>query len=136
MQPVESGGPAAPSYLKCHPVGHWQRAGDFRAPELGGGLEQAEQSLVKLRTDDLVWRQVGDEVMVLDLATSQYLSVNPTGSVLWPLLVEGSQRGDLVRELVEHFEVDEATAAADTETFLSSLSNFLLTGLAGTEPGR
>jgi hypothetical protein len=105
-------------------------------PELGGDLEQAEQSLVKLRTDDLVWRQVGDEVMVLDLATSQYLSVNPTGSVLWPLLVEGSRRDDLVRELVEHFEVDEATAAADTEAFLSSLSNFLLPGMVGVDPGQ
>lgn len=95
-------------------------------------MEKVEPSLVKLRTENLVWRQVGDEVIVLDMATSQYLSVNPTGAVLWRLLVEGSRLDDLVRELVEHFEVDEATAAADTEAFLSSLSNYLAPGLDGT----
>ena len=84
-------------------------------------MEQSNQDLVKLRTDNLVWRQVGDEVMVLDAASSQYLSVNKTGTVLWPLLLEGCHRAELIQALKTSFEVDDATAASDAEKFLSSL---------------
>lgn len=88
--------------------------------DLIAGMAQGTRGLLKLR-DHLVWRQVGDEVMVLDIDTSEYLSVNASGAVLWPLLTQGCRREDLERALVEHFAVDEATACADTERFLASL---------------
>jgi hypothetical protein len=95
-------------------------------PTLGAAVEQSNQDLVKLRTDNLVWRQVGDEVMVLDAASSQYLSVNKTGTVLWPLLLEGCQRTDLVEALKANFGVDDDVAASDAEKFLSSLRDLNL----------
>jgi hypothetical protein len=91
----------------------------------------AEVETVKLRHDKIVWRQVGDEVMILDTDTSQYLSVNRTGTVLWPMLVEGCAKIQLVKALRENFEVDEAMAAADVNRFLSSLQELgLLDGAA------
>jgi len=71
-------------------------------------VEHSNAHVVKLRTDELVWRQVGDEVLILDAASSQYLSVNETGSALWPLLLEGCQRADLAQSLVTRFGVDES----------------------------
>lgn len=85
-------------------------------------MEQGADTLFKLR-DHLVWRQVGDEVMVLDIETSQYLSVNASGAVLWPLLTEGCRREDLERALVEHFGIDDETARGDTDRFLGSLDD-------------
>ena len=83
-------------------------------------MAQSMDDMLKLR-DHLVWLQVGDEVMVLDTDTSQYLSVNSSGAVLWPLLTDGCRREDLERALVDHFDVDDETARADTERFLASL---------------
>lgn len=91
-----------------------------RPADLIINMAQSTDDLLKLR-DHLVWRQVGDEVMVLDTDTSQYLSVNSSGAVLWPLLTDGCRREDLERALVEHFDVDDETARADTERFLASL---------------
>jgi Coenzyme PQQ synthesis protein D (PqqD) len=84
-------------------------------------LPQVEDGQVKLRAGQLVWRQVGDEVVALDTARSQYLSVNKTGALLWPMLMEGSTRPDLVRALVERYGLDEETAAKDTADFLTAL---------------
>jgi hypothetical protein len=83
-------------------------------------MAETTQSLLRLR-DDLIWRQIGDEVMVLDTATSEYLSVNASGAVLWPLLAEGCRPDDLQRALVERFDIDQETAEQDTQRFLSSL---------------
>ncbi|MGH9104679.1 MAG: PqqD family protein [Acidimicrobiales bacterium] len=84
-------------------------------------MDQSTEGFVKLRTDDVAWRQVGDEVMLLDTNTSQYLSVNRTGTALWPLLIDGCEASRLTQALVEEFEVDQARASADAEAFLSSL---------------
>lgn len=86
-------------------------------------MNQGNQSVVKLRTDDLAWRQVGDEVMVLDTNKSEYLSVNKTGSVLWELLLTGCTRADLARALAEHFQIDDTGATTDAENFVSSLED-------------
>jgi len=96
-------------------------------------VEHSSAQLVKLRMDELTWRQVGGEVLILDAATSQYLSVNETGSTLWPLLVEGCRRADLAQALVTRFGVDEDRAAADAEMFLSSLREL---GLLDEDPGQ
>lgn len=92
----------------------------------------SEAPPVKLRPDKVVWRQVGDEVMVLDTGSSQYLSVNPTGTYLWPMLIEGCPRPQLVQALVDKFDIDEQTASSDVEKFLSSLQDLgLLEGAEG-----
>lgn len=86
-------------------------------------MSQGDQTVVKLRTDDLAWRQVGDEVIVLDTNNSEYLSVNKTGSVLWDLLLVGCARADLARALAEHFQIDDRGATTDAERFVSSLED-------------
>lgn len=83
-------------------------------------MAESTEALLKLR-EDLVWRQVGDEIMVLDTATSEYLSVNSSGALLWALLAEGCRPEDLVRVLIDRFGIDRETAEVDTQRFLSLL---------------
>jgi hypothetical protein len=86
-------------------------------------VDQSNQVIVKLRADNLMWRQVGNELMVLDTNSSEYLAVNKTGVALWPLLLAGATRAVLAEALVEHFQIDLATAASDAERFVSSLED-------------
>jgi hypothetical protein len=88
--------------------------------------------LVKLRTDNVVWRQVGDEVMILDTESSEYLSVNESASLLWPLLLGGCTRAALGQTLIDRFGIDNATAATDVDELLAQLGEFgLLEKVAG-----
>ena len=73
----------------------------------------------RLKTDRIAWRQVGDEVVVLDLSTSQYLSANATAGLLWRGLERGATRDELIAELTQEYEVDADTAAADVDDFLA-----------------
>jgi hypothetical protein len=81
-----------------------------------------ENRLLRLNADRVTWRRVGDELVVLDLVGSAYLSVNDTGAAVWDLLDGGAARADLVAALLEAFEVDEATAASDIDEFIADLA--------------
>jgi len=86
-------------------------------------VHQSDEVIVKLRADNLMWRQVGDELMVLDTNSSEYLAINKTGVALWPLLLAGATRDVLAEALAENFHIDFATAATDAARFLSSLED-------------
>ena len=71
------------------------------------------------------WRNVSGEVVALDLESSAYLSVNDTGSVLWPLVASGTTRGGLVDELLARFDVDADEARRDVAEFVEQLRSFV-----------
>src|SRR4051794_33969635 len=55
------------------------------------------------------------QVLALDGSTRVYLSVNRTGTVLWPALAAGATREELLARLVERFDVGDDAAARDLD---------------------
>jgi len=78
-------------------------------------------SELRLRADRLHWLETDGEVVALDEQLLVYLNANPTGAVLWQALAKGTTREELIRGLVAEFEVDDTTAAADVDRFLTDL---------------
>ncbi len=74
-----------------------------------------------LRQSGLTSRRVGDDVVVLDLEQSRYLSLAGSGAVLYELLQQDCKLDDLVATLLERYEVDEQTARRDVEAFVEQL---------------
>ena len=65
---------------------------------------------------------VGGSTLVLDVRTSQYLSVSGSGIVIWGMLAEGTTRDQIVARLLDEFEVDSNTAAMHVDKFIDDLS--------------
>lgn len=78
-------------------------------------------TIYRMRPDRLEWRQVEGEVVVLDVKSSQYLALNSSGAVLWPMLSDGVTKDQMVAALVDAFEVDVATATVDVDAFIQDL---------------
>jgi hypothetical protein len=76
---------------------------------------------LRLRRDDLSWRELDDELIVLDLTKSKYLMVNDTGAVIWHRLADGATEAELVQAVVDAFEVEPAQAEADVRSFVETL---------------
>jgi hypothetical protein len=77
---------------------------------------------VRLRDKGLLWREVGGEIVALSLHSSQYVSVNDSGSELWELLATGTTPRAMTRVLADRWHLDEQQATSDIETFLAQLS--------------
>lgn len=76
-----------------------------------------------MRRADLSWKEIDDEVIVLDLRSSQYLTTNASGTLVWRHLVDGATFVELVAAVEDHFGVAEEIAARDVATFCSSLDD-------------
>ena len=67
----------------------------------------------------MAWQRIEGETILLNLAASTYLGVNGSGTVLWPGLVEGCTREQLVSRMCDTYGVDRAQATADVTAFLA-----------------
>jgi hypothetical protein len=77
---------------------------------------------LQLKVDDVVWRDAEDELVVLELSTSVYLTLNGTAKLLWEALSGGATTETLVETLIREYEIDSEQARADVEGFLAVLT--------------
>jgi hypothetical protein len=66
-------------------------------------------------------RPVGDETVLLDLASGIYFGVDGVAKRIWELIAEGQNLGQAVETIVSEFEVEAAQAEADVLAFASEL---------------
>ncbi|HEX3794487.1 MAG TPA: PqqD family protein [Acidimicrobiales bacterium] len=75
------------------------------------------------RSVDLEWREVEGELVLLDLRTQCYMSLNRTGAALWPLMVDGTDRSHLIEALVSRHGVTSEVATRDVDTLVVQLAD-------------
>lgn len=78
-------------------------------------------SRLALRADDLHWREIADEIVVLEGRGSRYLAINSSGSLLWRMLARGTTRDDLIAALVDQYGLDADGAAVDADRFVDQM---------------
>lgn len=76
---------------------------------------------VRIRQSGLSSRRVDDEIVILDLDQSRYLTLGGSGAALFDLLQQGSDVEGLVAALLASYDVDEDTARRDVDAFVDQL---------------
>jgi hypothetical protein len=76
---------------------------------------------MKLRVDDLTWREIDGDLVVLDLRSSTYLTANASASVLMRELTDERTLPELTQALVDAFDITEPRAEQDVRAFLDEL---------------
>ena len=89
-------------------------------------MNQPDLAPLRLRPQGVAWREVEGEVVVLDVTTSQYLQVNEAGSLLFPLLADGTTREQLEAALQEKYELPAEQATRDVDAFMTMLQELNL----------
>jgi hypothetical protein len=77
---------------------------------------------IRLRGDNLFWRESGGEIVALDATGSRYFAANRSAAPLWKGLAEGTTEADLVAMLCERYSLSREAAEADVAAFLEELS--------------
>ncbi len=87
------------------------------------------ESLVTLNTESTVQRkdgqllasEVGDELVMMDLESGNYISLNRMGHIIWQQTAQPVKVRDLLHYLTERFNVTEEQCAVDTFTYLNNM---------------
>ena len=85
-------------------------------------MPKAQDAEVAYRIPERVAaRTVAGEVVLLDLESGTFFSLNATGTSVWRGLVNAESHADIVAGLVSDYDVTETIAAADMDELLRDL---------------
>ncbi|HET8643289.1 MAG TPA: PqqD family protein [Pseudonocardiaceae bacterium] len=76
---------------------------------------------MRLRSNEITARTIGDETIVLSLPASRYFTITGVGVRLFELLATETSLDELVVRIVEEYDVDAAVARRDIEGFVGRL---------------
>jgi hypothetical protein len=79
--------------------------------------------------DTVLWQQVGDEVVLVDLVRGEYHALDDIGSAIWQAFEECPDVATALERMHAQYDVDEDRLAHDVEAFVEQL---LSTGLLVT----
>ena len=66
-------------------------------------------------------RLVGDETVLLDLASGMYFGLDGVGKRIWETVAEGHSLGEIAAVIASEYEVGDAQAQTDVIEFASDL---------------
>lgn len=66
-------------------------------------------------------REMGEETVILDLASGTYFSLNPMGTLFWQLAREGCSLAQMCERIGSEYEVERAQLEADLQRLAAEL---------------
>lgn len=70
---------------------------------------------------DVVFRELGGEMVLLNLKSGLYFGLNETGTQMWTLLMQLHEPGRVVAALEQEYAVSRAQLESDLRALLSAL---------------
>lgn len=67
-----------------------------------------------------LWKEIGDQVVILHFESGRYFSLNASGSLIWKAVLENLPQDRIADRLCAEFDVDRETARQDTEHMVCS----------------
>ena len=71
--------------------------------------------------DHVHYRDLHDEIVLLDSRSDAYLGLNPSAAIVWSTLAGGHSTGQAAAALVERFGISATVAERDVATLITDL---------------
>jgi hypothetical protein len=73
-------------------------------------------------SDSVVWTDLGDEVVILNLDTGIYFGLEHVGARTWKLIADGRTRQEVLQTIAVEYETSDEQAEQDLEELVGELS--------------
>lgn len=109
------------STLLGEPVGPARLENGRSARPEPSNVEPPSRSAMYTVSTEVLTQAVGDDLVLLDMKSSNYYYLNPVGVEIWSLLKEGRTADQIAGTLLPRFEVTEAALRADVDAVIRDL---------------
>lgn len=72
-------------------------------------------------SDKVVFRKVEDKVVLINLETGYYYSLNKMGGLIFNSIRDGRHHSDILNDIKREFDVSESKAEDDFNSFIEEL---------------
>ena len=76
---------------------------------------------IYISSEEITWRDVNGELVVLKLTSGEYFSFNEVGRLTWLNLTEGKSIKEIVKVIEKEYDVTTDQAQSDVYTFIEGL---------------
>jgi hypothetical protein len=73
------------------------------------------------RSDNFVFNEVDGELVMMNIETGSYASLNETGKAIWLALDSPQTSNEIIDILLLEYEIDRATCEADVSPFIDKM---------------
>lgn len=71
--------------------------------------------------DSVLYQEVGDEIVLLNMTSQEYFGLDSVGADVWQLLMDHQDVAAVAKRLAAVYTIDEQTAREDIESLVSDL---------------
>lgn len=90
-------------------------------------------TIILCRAADKLSTSIDDETVILDMASSNYIGLNPVATRIWELIEQEISFTTLCEKLVAEYDVPENSCRADILSFLQEMLDNHLISIQQTE---
>lgn len=84
--------------------------------------EITDSSIIQ-RKNNLLYSEIQDEIVALNIDTSEYIGFNAVGSRIWSIIEQPIGFAELLNSIVQEFDVNSEQARTDAMHFLQKLDD-------------
>ena len=84
-------------------------------------------------SDDVVFRVLDREAVILSLSSGVYFGLDKVGTRMWQLIAEGQSTDRTIQMLIEEYEADEEVLRRDFDGLTRQLMNKALIQITSSE---
>ncbi len=72
-------------------------------------------------SENIAWRNVNEEVVILNLKSGEYFTLNDVGQFVWLAVADQKNMEEIRQKVVDAFDVSPKKASEDIEEFISRM---------------
>lgn len=85
-------------------------------------MEISKQTVIQRQMRNLMGGEMGNETVMMDMNTGDYLGLNEVGTSIWKHIEQPIAFGALCARLMDEYDVDADTCAQQTRDYLLQLA--------------
>lgn len=79
------------------------------------------ESIVQRNESKYLANSIGDETVLMNIETGDYLGINGVGTDIWNILSSPLKIEDLISEILKRYDVSEEVCTTQINTFLDTM---------------
>jgi hypothetical protein len=79
------------------------------------------ETIISRRKDGLLVSELGNEMVMMDIESGNYIGLNETGRVIWELIDQPLKVNDLIMQLLNRYEIGYEECSRDTLDYLNKM---------------
>ena len=71
--------------------------------------------------ENVIFRDLDDEMIIMDMNSGKYFGLNETGARIWSLLNENQKIKDIIEKLSDEYDITKEQCEKEVKKFISTL---------------